>query len=460
MKSNSFHFAYRDLYLDVTNQVILMNLVARQIWIEDEQARNCLKKIHSVYCALSSKESLREKLGDKLFFKFFLEENKHGDDDFFKKLAYESINAKLINDNFNGVFISMLNDLDTSIPYHGENSVFKNDASRIILTYIFELLDKDGCVSISNSMFDSKYINFIAILSESVAAIKDTYGYGHQNIYMCLYHFDFIYQDLLVEFSYVPNKLSGNDQEEYLEEIISDKKMDMLIEVSKWISFATRIYKCNFSRNTKLFSSANFDKCMANPHNTFFSINENSSISNASSLIINFYDDKPETLLDGGTLEEFSSYSDDLCEMLKVWLIDKWYEKHNKIARANINMQKEYEKYRSDMDKVGVSESRKIAKIFKSIDGSETIIYAIFVFDYLYGTKMSGKMSQKSYIEFVKNKYYESSKKFPYAGVKKQLGELRKRIENSDYTKIRNKQNELSRQNIKENREFFPYPLF
>lgn len=459
MEINNFQVAYRDIYLDIVNQVLLMNLVARQIWLKDELARNCFMKIHNAYCALSSKDRLMEKLGEKVFLKFFSEIKYKDEYDFFSEFACKCIGLVKTDDSIFGVIPNVLKDLNTLHNNQRNNSIFNNEASRIILTYIFEKLDKDGCVSISNYMSDSEYVNLVAILSDSAVGIKETYGYSHQNIYMCLYHFDAVYKDLLINSFKERKHLADNNNFEIKYENMPTRKTgEMLIDAAAWIRLATKIYKCNFSRNTKMFSSAKFEKRMENRNNYGFSVSDNYSVNNASSLIVDFYDDKPEKILDSGSLEDFSSYCDELCEMLRVWLIDQWYTKHKNIDNARANIQKEYEKYRNDMKKDDIAESRKITKLFKSIDGSETIIYAILAFDHLDGAKMSGKLTQNNAIELVADKYNKLTD-FPTAGVKKQLKDLRERIKNRDYSKIRNQQIELLRQNIKDDREFFPYPL-
>lgn len=445
---NCFKAAYRDLYLEIVNQILLMNLVARQIWLKDEQARNCFTKIHNTYIALCSKEGLKQKLGDNLFYKYFPNENEFSDDNFFEELANRCSQGRSLSDNVNGVIPGMLNKYNLSFIDLSGESIFKYKAAFIILNDIFNKLDKDGCVSSYNIGFDRFYIEFITLISDAVVGIKNTHGYSYQNIYMCLYHFDYIHKFLLYNLTKKESQSQHNIQEKIEDKTLHvENKSIMLINLAIWLRYATKIYKCNFSRKTNMFFTANLGKYYGNPNKE------------ASSLIINFYDNKPEKLLENNNFDEYLLYTDKLCETIKIWLIDQWYIKNKTTIIYDESIKKEYKEYLSDIKNDNVAESKKIIKIIKSIDGSSTIIYAILAFDCLNESKNTKNISKEKAINFVKDKHFQSSD-FPMAGVKKQLRMLIERLQNNYYSNIRNNQIYLLQWQHVEEREFFSYPLF
>ena len=468
MSKNSFLHIYRDLYDDVVNQVLLMNLVARQIWFEDEAARECFEKIHNGYIALTSEENLRQKIGKKTFDNLFPDYGEEADlsvpnND---KEADRSFLGTLgkrygMNNTLNVFLRSSMNSLGSSSVALENEQIFEHVAISNILKDVFEILDNGNQFPIFYvGLLNSWQIYFINTLFEGVKCIENTYGYSYQNLYMCIYHFDLIYKYLIPNF--LENAQTDKKEEEgalEVKKISDDKKRDMLHAVATWIRRTTRIYKCNFSRNEKMFFRVFLDKSSANPQKGGFSP-DNPQTNAASTLTIFFNDDKPERLIAESTWEDFSAYSDEICKMLKFWLCDQWMSKHKGSFINNSILQKEYDEYKSDIEKEVIVEIKKQTKIFTKKDSISTFCYAILAWNYCEGI-MAEKSTQDDAVMYIEKSCDTiSNKKFPTAGVKKQLGVFDSRFKTKGYSQIRIKQVDALQQQLKSDREFFPYPLF
>jgi hypothetical protein len=328
--------------------------------------------------------------------------------------------------------------------------VLKHKVIFNILKDVFKILDKKQRLSSSNNNFQPWYRDFLITLFGEVGCIKNTYGYNYQNLYMCLYHFDLVYENLIADYS-EKSKKDGSEVEGEMEKenLSDDKKREMLQEVATWIRRTTRMYECNFSRNTKIFSKVYLGKLTVNPN-----IDD-------SSLTIFFRDNKPVELITKGSLEDLSSYSDEICKYLKIWLCDQWLATHQSMTYDNALLQEECDEYRNYMKNKEIEDIKKQAKMFTKIDSISTLCYTILAWDLCEGITAE-KITQDAAVEVIKKKCQnKTSKSFPTDGVKRQLGVIGSRIEKKHYSQVKTKQDAvLQQQQFKADSEFFPYPLF
>ena len=391
---------------------------------------------------MSSKETLRQKIGDKAFRDFFGDISKEGDDVYFDKLEMRFQNREQYGSNVPPDSMNISSPTSAALD---RESVFEHEIIFNTLKDVFELLDKGKRITSSNNNLKPEYIDFLNTLFDGVSCVNiNTYGYSFQNIYMCLFHFELVFENLIVCKQNRGEVARGEEKEE-----VKEKDDITLQELTTWIRRTARFYKCNFSRNAKVISRIYF----VNPGST--------ANVQASSLHISFCDDKPERLIAEGSSEDLSSYAEEICKLIKVWLFDKWSANHKNIAFENSLLKKEYDEYCIDMKKKEIKEIKKEAKIFTQIESIATICYAILACDYCEGIGKDKITQDKAVKLLIEKKYHrEQNEPFPANGVKKQLGLFYRGINDENYSEVKKKLDDVLQQQPKSDREFFPYPLF
>ena len=430
MKKKSLLATYGSFCLDVVNQILLMNLVARELYKNDPAARESFEIIHKAYEILGSKEDLKNKIGGHAF------------NDFFEEHLKVDTNFNRVLDKFyiRGQPLSRFAVPETD--YFPRYTIKRTSSNGIeprfkIMQDVFQCFDRRDRLSNYANEYRGPYIDFINTVFGGARHINNTYGFSHHNLYTCLY-----------------------DCEESIRSIIIpdyENSRNNLELLAIWLKNVTAKYEISLDEPIPV-------------HKIFPIELGNHSLTDVVPLCLCL----ERTLLEkySNELSDFESiedYATRIAVTLKNWLTVKLsgcspkIEYPKEILRneydAHLNHNKEWQKKAKPDQKGNIEQDHFITKKTSSIP---TSCYSLLAYDHL----QRSKCTHKEAVCYVKAKYCGETETqikdedFPEAGIVKQLRAFIKNIDKNKYSKIQANQIELLREVPKSKGTFFSNPLF
>lgn len=412
---------YRVFCLDAINQILLMNLVARDLYYNDSEARNTFEIIHNAYEAMESATKMKEALPGVLF------------NECFEGLCDEKIKKiDAVEGGFNGVLEGFYKKSAGSTRY-GYTGDYENirsidgeentppDIRFYILEDLFVHLDKKQVLSRYNmASTQSLYLDWLLEVFSGVRFVKNTYEYSHYNLYMSLYHLEEVFK----EFACFKEHDGRNNLE----------------SLSDWLKKVTKPYCTSSLRHTATVK-----------------VKENLPLG-----CIEFRCDVPY-----GYMEEEvkRNYIDRMMLQIKYQLTTKLGCETEEETISTDTLRYEYEKF------LKYSEQRKNSKdktqnitVVKKSSSVLCMLGALLAYDTLKcigGDSKNIRITQQEAIMDIANRTKGFVSSFPVEGAKKQLRLFKNNIEGNLFCKMRENQLEGLPEDLLPSRgEFFPNPLF
>lgn len=440
--------AFRDAYLDVFNQVLLMNLVARQIWEENPDARECFKEIHGAYNALKSEDNLKNDIGDAAYFQFFGELKERGVCSHLEMLKSAFWSGQSL-DKFatsGSGYYTALDRYDNSDWLSEEDVVIFN-----ILDNVFEVLDARRPFIHCNIEQQPFFSSFLLTLFGRLRYVENTYGFSHKNLYMCLYHFDLIYK------KFIPERYPKSG-----DKVLVGERKELLNEMARWIRDATGLFDCYFNRN-KLIARITMGEV------------DRGSFRDIRPLIIELHGEELRSF-DKNLSSDIEEYTSRICNALKDWLRQHLssYPYGSNMDCVSDQLQEEYslyEKNRTSRKKIERVEKEKTDNFMQKVEvvkapSTQTACYALLAYDYYAGAK-KGELSADTLegsVEQVRKRYStlleDKDNGFPGSGVERKLRFFCEGIEERKFSCLQEKKADVVKKGEGFKGEYFPYPLF
>lgn len=440
--------AYRDTYLDVFNQVLLMNLVARQIWGENPDARECFKEIHRAYNSLKSEDNLRKDIGDDAYFRFFGALREEG------KYSYlEMLKAIFWGGQSLDKYATSGSSHYTTLDGYGAVDWLSDENITIfnILDNVFEVLDAKRQFMHCNIEQQPFFGSFLLTLFGRLRYIENTYGFSHKNLYMCLYHFDLMYKN------FIPDRYpKSGDKMQAVE------RRKLLNEMARWIRNATGLFDCCFSRNNLIgrITMGDLDR---------------KSYRDVRPLTIELHDRELKNI-DKNVSSNVEEYASKVSNILKDWLRQylSGYPYGTNMNCVSDQLQEEYELSeenrisRKKREKEEKGKEVKIVQKFEVVQSPSalTSCYALLAYDYCEGAKKGEIFDDtlEGSVRHVEKKYSIISddirNAFPGEGITKRVGYFVEGIKQRKFSYIHEEEINIVKNGLGFKGEYFPYPLF
>jgi hypothetical protein len=397
------------------------------------QVRKTLEIISKAYDALSSEEKLRNFIGDdnynyfydKVVVKFEEIEGIFGHSRKSERYDFLKILEEICKQ---GQTVESFSTKEWSCQYLGLSKI---DVTRFqILRDIFRLLDnKTPRLPSLNTGLKKDYQEFLNTLFAGVEFIEQTYGLGHQNLFVCVYFYEMVVESLT-------RSVHFNE---------SGPMFSDVNEVAEWIKRSTGLYECQY------FS------------------NKNIKISLTRGRYGDFNDFRPEVEYKISLLErEYEELSKEGNEKNIEMYVARVTSLFEEMLRGNITRRKggglllgqsqiktEYRMYR----KLKADKKISPTRIVKRIDGVPNYICAILAWDYYHGVKAPVDIQLKIDEAILEAKRNEGIQQITVkeSGVKKWLTTILSDIKSDKY---KEDCKEMANLTTRLKGDYFPYPLF
>ncbi|MGL1931795.1 MAG: hypothetical protein OCC45_08550 [Desulfotalea sp.] len=415
---------YRHIYIETIEQILLMNLVARELWHTDESFKHNMQEIRKLNYVFTSKENFTHEFGNETYhdlsrtLKDAYISNYEARSDYKERI----LTIQEVKENISKPWENNIHS-HQNIFTEGVNAPLKrykvweigNDpaSKRIkevkekqifnLLRMFFETLDS-GRNSLPEAKIGSHSINdlYLNFLPRLKIPTKKA-GYSYENLYLSLYHFDAVLTEI---------KITEKEIKE-----LDNSSLEQVLACSQ---LANSMYMCNFKNNISTKSSINIKDAKNAPITQLI----------AKYIKLGLYKEPYEKACKSNN-DEKKVYAEEIGALVKDALIEHLLKDTgtNELAKYDY---KTFKKLMKENGKIG---------LVKRIDGIEALCYALLAYDYIEeirGNKSEvGESLLKAITETKINHYLgKGMTNFPEEGVKKQLRKILREIKKGRYTNM------------------------
>ncbi len=430
-------------YSEIVDQTLQMNLLARELWQTSTNSKLVFTNLNSGYsklCDSGKVAKIIKSLGVSAESGYFDDDGTVSSEKFSD--FYDKIKS---GKGFNSELIFTLPEVN---PPKANKQTQDGHAktARKILRDVCTILDKGKKLS-TDSKHHQSYKSFLIESFSDLHSLNNTFHYGHENLYLCLFNFEKTYKNLF---------LTGFCQG------VEQHKIGA-IETKNWIDEILANY--NHKKRTSNFIEISEDTTVSLPD-----IPQPLTLTYNSDLYQLFKSGKHQSL--------FDAQKDRIINMLhliwdheaqgKEWRNKKLYKPGLSSPKQDIFFEADYSEYRKFRQQL-----KELPLVLKRIDTVPTILHAILAFDYYRGgLKTNDKITMEKAIEKTNEVHWEQDKfsfqevlekkksrelgdGYPTVGVRKKLQSIIRSIKLGEYSKNQSKLNTQNYSGL-----YLSFPLF